>query len=270
MFVLRRGLGKLLFQLIFRWPAAPRQHESFTLPIPGEAKMKWSNLSPLRVAILDDHPLVRRGFGSRIESERDLKLVAMYAGSRELLAGLRNEAVDVLVLDYSLQQDELDGLNLIRLLRVRHPEVRILVSSSAESLATISLALRAGASGFVGKSQEVDDLLGAIRTVACERVYLAQEVALELGHVPSRQGEDEVGKSIRVDSDSALVSHPLLSPKEQEVLRCCLDGMSVSQIAHKFTRSRKTISGQKQSAFRKLGVSCDSELHKIHGELSLA
>ncbi|MBI3904390.1 MAG: response regulator transcription factor [Pseudomonas fluorescens] len=232
--------------------------------------MKWSNLSPLRVAILDDHALIRRGFGSRVGLERDLKLVAMYASSRELLVGLRSDPVDVLVLDYSLQQDELDGLNLIRLLRIRHPEVRILVSSSSESLATISLALRAGACGFVGKSQEVDDLLGAIRTVACERVYLAQEIALELGHVPTRQADDEVGSSIRIDSSSALVSNPLLSPKEQEVLRCCLDGMSVSQIANKFTRSRKTISGQKQSAFRKLGVRCDSELYKIHGELSLA
>lgn len=232
--------------------------------------MKWSNLSPLRVAILDDHALIRRGFGSRVEQERDLKLVSMYAGSRELLSGLRNDSVDVLVLDYSLQQDELDGLNLIRLLRIRHPEVRILVSSSSESPATISLALRAGACGFVGKSQAVDDLIAAIRTVACERVYLAEAIELELRHVPSQQEGDEVGNSVSVDSNSALVSNPLLSPKEQEVLRCCLDGMSVSQIASKFTRSRKTISGQKQSAFRKLGVRCDSELYKIHGELSMA
>lgn len=232
--------------------------------------MKWSNLSPLRVAILDDHALIRRGFGTRVEQERDLKLVAMYAGSRELLADLSNNPVDVLVLDYSLQQDELDGLNLIRLLRIRHPDVRILVSSSTESLATISLVLRAGACGFVGKSQEVEDLVGAIRTVACERIYLSQMNELELRRVPTGQAGDEIGSAVSIDSDSALVSNPLLSPKEQEVLRCCLDGMSVSQIAHKFTRSRKTISGQKQSAFRKLGVRCDSELYKVHGELSMA
>ncbi|MGN7738576.1 response regulator [Pseudomonas sp. 22526] len=238
------------------------------LLLPGGSEMKWSNLSPLRVAILDDHALILKGFGARVGQERDLKLSAMYTGSRELLTGLRHDPVDVLVLDYSLQQDELDGLNLIRLLRIRHPDVRILVSSSAESPATISLALRAGACGFVGKSQKVDDLIAAIRTVACERIYLAQTIALELGHVPARQADDEVGSSTRVDSDSALVSNPLLSPKEQEVLRCCLDGMSVSQIAFKFTRSRKTISGQKQSAFRKLGIRCDSELYKIRGELS--
>lgn len=231
--------------------------------------MKWSNLSPLRVAVLDDHAIIRRGVGARVEQERDLKLVAMYAGSRELLAGLRNEPVDVLVLDYSLQQDELDGLNLIRLLRIRHPETRILVLSAAENSATISLALRAGVCGFVGKSQEVDAVIEAIRTVACENIYVPQLAALELGHIPTQES-DEIGSSTSIDPGAVLVSNPLLSPKEQEVIRCCLDGMSVSQIAFKFTRSRKTISGQKQSAFRKLGVRCDSELYKIRGDLSPA
>lgn len=229
--------------------------------------MKWSNLTPLRVALLDDHALIRRGFGTRVGMERDIELVAMYSGSRELLEGLRSNPIDVLVLDYTLQQDELDGLNLIRLLRIRFPQVRILVSSATESPATISLCLRAGVKGFIGKSQEVDELVSAVRVVGSERIYLDKVIALELGHVPAGE-EAEEGQSQSLDTSSAsLVSNPLLSPREQEVLRCCLDGMSVSQIAIKFTRSRKTISGQKQSAFRKLGVSSDMELFRIRGEL---
>jgi len=58
-----------------------------------------------------------------------------------------------------------------------------------------------------------------------------------------------------------------LSPREREVLRCCLEGMSVTQIAEKFARSVKTISGQKQAAFRKLGVRNDNELFKIQHQL---
>lgn len=229
--------------------------------------MKWSNSTPLRVALLDDHALIRKGFGARLDLERDMQVVAMYSGSREMLADLRTTPVDILVLDYTLQQDELDGLNLIRLLRIRFPDIRILVSSASESPATISLSLRAGVSGFIGKSQDVEELVRAVRVVASQRVYLAPAVALELGHVPSfQQGEqqlvDESGGKVE-----ALVSNPLLSPREQEVLRCCLDGMSVSQIAIKFTRSRKTISGQKQSAFRKLGLRSDFELFKIRSEL---
>ncbi|QTD31479.1 response regulator transcription factor [Pseudomonas fluorescens] len=228
--------------------------------------MKWSNASPLRIAMLDDHPLIRSGVSTRLAQESDLKLVAAYAGSREMLAGLREASVDLLILDYTLQQGELDGLNLIKLLRIRHPAVRILVSSSAEAVATMSLAMRAGVKGFVGKSQDINELVAAIRVVASERIYLPPAVTLELGFVPAEQAGDVIGSEGET-SDSALSESPMLTPREQEVLRCCLDGMSVSGIAAKFTRSRKTISGQKQSAFRKLGIRCDTELFKIQDQL---
>lgn len=229
--------------------------------------MKWSNLARLRVALLDDHAIIRSGFANRLSTERDIEVVALYGSSRELLAGLRNETVDVLVLDYTLQQDELDGLNLIRLLRIRFPDIRILIFSATESPATISLSLRAGVRGFLGKSQELDELLVAVRTVAAERIYLDKMIALDLGHVPGYRDDEDSDTDTADGRGAVLVSNPLLSPREQEVLRCCLQGMSVSQIAIKFTRSRKTISGQKQSAFRKLGVSSDIELFKIRSEL---
>ena len=66
---------------------------------------------------------------------------------------------------------------------------------------------------------------------------------------------------------SALIDRSELSPREREVLRCCLDGMSVTDIAEKFARSIKTISSQKQSAYRKLGIRTDTELFKIKHEL---
>ncbi len=231
--------------------------------------MKWSNLTPLRVALLDDHAIIHSGFLSRMSTERDIKVVALYCCSRELMTGLRSESVDVLVLDYTLHPDELDGLNLIRLLRIRFPDVRILIYSATESAATISLCLRAGVRGFIGKSQALNQLLAAVRTVASERIYLDKLVALELGHVPGLQGDEQAEVDLADGDGAALVSNPLLSPREQEVLRCSLQGMSVSQIARKFSRSRKTISGQKLSAFRKLGVSCDIELFKIRSELEL-
>ncbi|MEV8761136.1 helix-turn-helix transcriptional regulator, partial [Klebsiella pneumoniae] len=68
-------------------------------------------------------------------------------------------------------------------------------------------------------------------------------------------------------SPDSLSDMPSLSPREREVLRCCLDGMSVTDIAEKFARSVKTISGQKQSAFRKLGVRSDNELFKIEYQI---
>jgi DNA-binding NarL/FixJ family response regulator len=67
----------------------------------------------------------------------------------------------------------------------------------------------------------------------------------------------------KMDPSSSLRLNTSLTPKEQEVLRCFLDGMSVSSIAAKFSRSASTISTQKQSAYRKLGIKTDSELFKF-------
>lgn len=226
--------------------------------------MKWSTQSPLRVALLDDHPLIRNGFAARMAQEGDLDMVALYASSRELMAQLKTLIVDVLVLDYSLQQDELDGLNLIRLVRIRYPKVRILVSSATESPAIISMSLRAGARGFIGKSRDMDELLGAIRRVALDEIYLDPVTARQLVLLPMV----EEGAAVDVPpADQGLTNHPRLSPREQEVLRCCLEGLSVSQIAFKFSRSIKTISAQKQAAFRKLGIRSNIELFKVDDAL---
>ena len=70
-----------------------------------------------------------------------------------------------------------------------------------------------------------------------------------------------------LDSTNMLALSPDLSKREQEVLRCCLDGMSVTQIAVKFSRSIKTISSQKQKAYKKLGIDNDYELFKIREKL---
>jgi DNA-binding NarL/FixJ family response regulator len=232
--------------------------------------MKWSILSPLRIALLDDHPLILQGFSSRLASENDFHLVGAYSSSTALIEALRKESVDILVLDYSLHKDDLDGLNLLRLLRIRFPRVRILISSSLEMLATISMAIRAGARGYIGKGQSLEELVRAIRIVGAERIYLTLEVLEALGHLPV--ANDLLGPGIReepMDSESSAALSGVqrwqapLSLREQEVIRCCLEGHSVSQIADKFSRSLKTISGQKQSAFRKLGISSDRELFKV-------
>jgi len=228
--------------------------------------MQWSVVSPLRILLLDDHALIREALKVRLNNEADFKVVGVYSGSQELLAGLRNEQADLLVLDYQLTDGELDGLRLIQLLRSHYPELRILIFSSVERPATVNMAIRAGANGFFGKSQATEELVKAIRMVALDRLYLSPSMSAELDSTPVTSAATP-NEQAGVDGTQALVNYPALSPKEREVLRCCLDGMSVSQIAEKFLRSRKTISGQKQAALRKLNVRTDSELFKLHLDL---
>ncbi|WP_281686877.1 response regulator transcription factor [Pseudomonas citronellolis] len=227
--------------------------------------MKWSVMSPLRVAVLDDHSLIQMAVELRLSREADFKVVGVYANSQDLLQALPGLEVDLLVLDYVLGDDELDGLNLLRMIRRRFPELLILISSSAEKPSVVNLALNAGANGFFGKSEPVDRLVEAVRKVAAGETYVSPLMAYELGREPGAVREGATDDATA--GAEVLLSDPVLSPKEQEVLRCCLEGMSVSQIARKFSRSMKTISGQKQSAFRKLGVRTDAELFKLEQSL---
>ena len=226
--------------------------------------MRWSVASPLRIILLDDHALIREALEIRFSLEADFKVQGVYSTSRELLDSLNRAEADLVVLDYQLADADIDGLRLIQSVRRRHPSIRIVIYSSSEKPATVNMSLRAGANGFVGKSQPTDELLRAVRMVALDRIYLAPAMAAELEKIPAAQMLPEGDNP---DHAFTLSNQPNLSPKESEVLRCCLEGMSVSQIASKFTRSRKTISGQKQAAFRKLGIKTDTELFKLQVQL---
>jgi len=146
---------------------------------------------------------------------------------------------------------------------VRYPELKILVASAHHNKATVGLVMHAGARGFVGKEEELSELVRAIRTVAAGGKRINAALAAEM-----ERDQITPAASTPVPGDlTALTDRPELSPREREVLRCCLDGMSVTDIAEKFARSIKTISSQKQSAYRKLGIRTDTELFKIKHEL---
>lgn len=210
-----------------------------------------------RVVLLDDHVLVRNALAERLSREDDFDVVGGFASTRELMAALQAATVpiDVAVIDYSLGPADIDGASLIRALRVRFASLKVLVVSGHDNSPTISLARQAGAHGFVGKGQNERELISAIRTVARGGLYVDRDALADFS-----------GSSINSDSLTdvrALTGQAKLSPREREVLRCCLDGMRVSAIAEKFCRNINTISSQKQSALRKLGISGDHEMFKI-------
>ncbi|GAJ73388.1 two component transcriptional regulator, LuxR family [Vibrio sp. JCM 18904] len=222
--------------------------------------MQWSSKPKIRIALLDDHTLIREALSVRLSAEHDFDVQGIYSTSTELLNAIRLKTFDLLVLDYQLSDGELDGLRLISLIRQRYPPaLQIVIFSSAERSATVQMSIRAGAAGYVGKSQSTDDLIRAIRMAVRGQVCLSKRLTTEPKTVNMARSANNINN---------LVDYANLSPKEHEVLRCCLAGLTVTQIAQKFSRSRKTISAQKQSAFRKLGIVTDSELFKLQAELS--
>ncbi|ORM70934.1 DNA-binding response regulator [Pantoea wallisii] len=229
--------------------------------------MVYAHNKQVRVAVLDDHPMVRTVFELCLKHEPDIQLVGAWSSSNELFNQLRSTAVDVLVLDFLLGERELDGLALVKQLRNHYPQQKILISSSMESPAIVKMVLSAGVKGFIGKSHNMQEIVQAIRQVAQGRLFLSQEVAYEVENLYV-MSEDAINDNLDLSSKGNMYEKvKTLSPREVEVVRCFLDGLSVSQIAVKFKRSRKTVSGQKQSALKKLGLRSDSELFKYSHDL---
>ena len=227
-----------------------------------------SLLRPARLMLLDDHDLVLQGMLQLLRQEQDMEVVGHFIRSRELIDALSQPGmeVDIIIMDYTLSPGEIDGLNLIRGLRLRFPDIHLLIISASHTPATVALALRCGAKGFIGKDMCSSQLAVAVRRLVGGRGYLhpQMESNLQYNGVSIAQGQrNGLAKPTGVDM---LVRTSELSFREREVLRCCLDCMSVTQIALKFERSVKTISTQKQAAFKKLGLRSDNELFKIRSQ----
>ena len=223
--------------------------------------MPTSTSNMYTVMLLDDHEMVRQGIELGLSKEADLTVIGTFGTGRELLDALARRPADVVVMDFILAPSDNDGLSLIQALNRRFSRCRPLIVCSHYTPATVSLSLKAGCWGILGKTQNLTELVTAIRTVAQGRIYLQPCM------VPALQGIQSVldvaNMKSKMDVSTSMQLNACLTPKEQEVLRCFLDGMSVNSIAAKFSRSASTISTQKQSDYRKLGIRSDSELFKF-------
>ncbi|WP_027252133.1 response regulator [Photobacterium halotolerans] len=218
-------------------------------------------LRTLKIMLLDDHDVVVHGISSLLSSQKHLQVIGTFTQSRALLNALKVREPDILLLDYALSPKENDGVNLIKVISARYPKISILVVSSHYNSATVVLALRAGAKGFFGKHQNPQDLITAIDTISKQKIYLDSEMARKVTESKNTAHVPVNSHSHTPDSIGKITRNKTLSVREQEVLRCILEGMTVSEIAEKFSKSIKTISRQKQDAMKKLGISSDHELY---------
>jgi two-component system invasion response regulator UvrY len=129
----------------------------------------------LRLAIVDDHQIVRRGFREMLESELDIKIAFEAASGEEALQQLREHPCDVLLLDLSLPGQ--GGVDVLRTVRQRHPDLKVLILSGyPEDRYALSM-IKSGANGYLCKDCEQIDLLRAVRTVAQGRRYVSRKTA---------------------------------------------------------------------------------------------
>lgn len=197
-----------------------------------------------RVLLADDHQIVRNGLRLMINSEPDLEVVAEAATSAETLTLLRQQEFDVLLLDISMP--DRDGMDTLRLLRTHLAELPVLIISAyAEEQYALNM-LRAGANGYIRKDADVDDILGAIRTVLRGRRYVSDTVAELLTQ--------------RLNGDNDAPAHQQLSEREFQVLHKLATGKSVTEIAEELFISVKSVSTYRSRLLTKLNLKSNAEL----------
>lgn len=199
------------------------------------------------IFIVDDHPMLRRGLASLIESEPDLSVCGEAATCQAALKGIQQSKPDLVIVDLGLEGG--DGLELLRDMKVRHPKTPALVLSMYEEAVYAERALRAGARGYVTKQQLDDTVLIAIRRVLNGETYMSEK--LEARFAEKFLG----GRTLETDSPLAV-----LTDRELEVFRLIGQGQGTRQIAQRLRLSIKTIESYREHLKQKLTLESGAEL----------
>ena len=201
-------------------------------------------MASTRVAVVDDHELVRIGLKQIIEAESDFSWVGDASTGREALDMLRSKSCDVLLLDLSLP--DMSGLDVLRRIKSHHNTVATLVLSAyAEKQYGLNV-LRAGASGFVSKTAAPDELCRAIRAAVRGGRYVSPELAEVL--VNGMQGV------------SGEPPHAALSEREFQIFCKLAEGQSVTDIGAALFLSVKTVSTYRTRILEKMGMKSNADM----------
>ncbi|MFI9363351.1 response regulator [Kitasatospora sp. NPDC053057] len=200
--------------------------------------------APVRVFLLDDHEVVRRGVHDLLDGQPDLMVVGEAATAAQALVRVPALRPDVAVLDVRLGDGDGDGVTVCRELRSRMPDLACLMLTSFDDEEALLDAVMAGAAGYVLKQISGTDLVAAVRTVASGRSMLDPGAATRLLN------------RLRSDAEPArpVTAGPGLTAREQEVLALIGEGLTNRQIGERLYLAEKTVKNHVSRLLAKLGV----------------
>jgi DNA-binding NarL/FixJ family response regulator len=198
----------------------------------------------IRILIADDHEIVRAGFAQFIADQGDMHVAAEAATGDEVIAKVRREDFDVILLDISMPQK--NGIDCLRVIRQTKPTLPVLVLSGYPEAHYAVNMLRSGASGYVSKNAPPEEVIRAIRIVARGKRYLSETAA------------DLV--SAELDRRTHEKLHETLSEREFQIFRKLATGQSPTEIAGELHLSVKTVSTYRARVLEKMNLKTNADL----------
>jgi len=203
--------------------------------------MTITHPEPIRVMVVDDHAMVRRGLATFLKAFDDLQLAGEADNGADAVKQCGEFLPDVVLMDMIMP--DMDGATATRIIRERFPQVQIIALTSFKEGELIKNALAAGAIGYLLKDVSADNLVRAIRAAHAGRATLSPEAAqalVESSNLPPAPGLD-------------------LTEREREVLTLMIEGLNNTQIAGRLTVSPSTIKSHVSHVLAKLGVTSRTE-----------
>lgn len=198
----------------------------------------------IRVAIIDDHAIVRAGLRRFLATHADIEVVAEAGDGRGAMEIVREKQVDVILLDISLPGES--GVDVLAAIKARAPELPVLILSGFRARHYATYLMRQGAAGYLVKTSDPDEIAAAIRTAAGGRRHITPAVAELLATSLLEHG--------------AMAPHELLSEREFQVFLRLAKGAAIGEIADSMALSAKTVSTYRARVVTKLKLSSNSDL----------
>ena len=201
----------------------------------------------IRVVLADDHRIMREGLASLLKGETDIQTVGVAADGAEAVKVSIATSPDLLITDLSMPK--LNGIEAIRRIKTRAPEIKALCLSVHEDPERVAAVIDAGASGYLLKKCAFEELVRAVRAVAADKVYLSPEIASVV-----------VEGFRRKSTDWKVSAFSRLTTREREVVQLLTEGYATREIARRLNVSAKTVSAHRDHVMDKLQLHGLAEL----------
>lgn len=203
-------------------------------------------MDTIRIMIVDDHSIVREGLKRLLEIDPGVKVITESAGGMECLESLEEIHPDVVFMD--VKMPGISGIEITRLIKERHPQVKVIMLSIHDDEHFVTESIRAGANGYILKNAVKDQLIRAIHNVMEGKAFLDPSVTTTvLDRI--RNGKDISSKE----------SKHTLTKRELEVLELLVSGLKGNQISNDLNISEHTVRSHIKNIYRKLKVSSKSQ-----------